>query len=86
MSVEEPTPIHDALSAWVLRGLLRVFAEIAVVSALLFYVGRHFGITWLAAGSLVSLLMFGTIAVLGYVWRRFKHWRYPSYYRGEGNG
>jgi len=78
---KEPTPIRDVFDAWLMRDQLRVFAEIAVVSGIVFYLARYFEIMWVMAGSSVSFLMFGTIAASGYAWRRFKRWRYPSYYK-----
>lgn len=64
---------------------LVVFATISVASLVTIYLAQYLGIVWLAAGASVSSLMFGAIAILGYLWRRFKQWRYPSHYDSEGD-
>lgn len=79
----EPTPIKDAFEEWLLRDQLRVFAEAALAALAIHVFADVLGVMWLAAGAGVGCLVFGLVAVAGYGWRRFKRWRYPTYYKVE---
>jgi len=83
MTTDKPTPIVDFIDRIADHDPGLLAAATTTIALLAFAVGESIGIVWLAAGGGINAVLFGGLAVAVFGWRRFKQWRYPSYYDTE---
>ena len=83
MTDDEPTPIGDASLRLAALNPLYPLAAATIITTTGVYLGSVYDISWLEAGGSLSTLIFMALAIGIVAYRRFKRWRYPSYYDTE---